>query len=513
MSKLSLVGTSAASLKEWVAGLPLLNTLECAPMVHTTLQEINRLAVDEVLRFQLLEVIRTPVQTLCHALGRYYLTNNVVLTEQATKVATLAQALQNRLAVGYKLVVVNLLDSAPDAKRQAAQRDMLLAAMHRAMSNLAGTLLRVTELYLKAPPGLWLELHSLYLLAVEHDLASLKVNDSGASLASQSSIEDGYVRALLLATCKANQLRQAEIIQIYTLTELWAPLVKLKQPGLGKVLVVYDLCTDEPPASRAPHGGRPPETVRAIDPTELVARLDALLRKPEGPDGKLLTPLLQHLIGSWSELSERSAYRKKHETSIELCLGLMAAHYYLGNRQDFYTQMRGRTDINNDYEEERPDSKRPERFVVHCVDISPGGYGVTWTGVVPAQVRVGELVGLRESGQMDWNLGVIRWVRPVPGGSLQLGLEVLASTAIPCGTRVMKNTDEASDYLRALIVPELKARKRPETLITPPMGFHAGSRVLIMRQGKEERAKLTRLHSAAHSFRQYEFETDEAAGG
>ena len=72
----------------------------------------------------------------------------------------------------------------------------------------------------------------------------------------------------------------------------------------------------------------------------------------------------------------------------------------------------------------------------------------------------------------------------------------------------MKNTYEASDYLRALIVPELKARKRPETLITPPMGFHAGSRVLIMRQGKEEKARLTRLHSAAHSFRQYEFETD-----
>jgi len=129
---------------------------------------------------------------------------------------------------------------------------------------------------------------------------------------------------------------------------------------------------------------------------------------------------------------------------------------------------------------------------------------------VPGQARVGELVGVREPGQLDWNLGVIRWVKPAPGGSLHLGLEVLAPTAQPCGTRVLKNTDEASDYLRALIVPALKALHRPATLITPPMGFHAGSHIIIMRQGKEEKARLTRLHSAAHSFRQYEFELVEA---
>lgn len=277
------------------------------------------------------------------------------------------------------------------------------------------------------------------------------------------------------------------------------------------MLVVYDLHKDEPPASRSPQGQRRPESVRAIDPTELVKRLDSQLHRPDsGPEGRLATPLLQHLIGSWSELSERSSYRNKHDTSLELCLGLMATHYYLGNRQDFYTQMRGRMDINSDNDDGRADSKRPERFVVHCVDISPGGYGVTWTGAVPAQARVGELVGVRESGQMDWNLGVIRWVRPVPGGGLQLGLEILAATAQPCGTRVMKNTDESSDYLRTLIVPALKARNRPATLITPTMGFQAGARVIIMRQGKEEKARLTRLYGAAHSFRQFEFELDPA---
>lgn len=225
LSKLSLVATSVSGLKAWVASLPLVNTLECAPLVHTTLQEINRLVAEENLRFQLLEVIRAPVQSLCQALGRHYLNSNVVLSEQATRVATLAQALQNRMAVGYKLVVVNLLDAAPNPKKAQAQRDTLLLAMHRAMSNLAGTLLRVTELYLNAPPHLWLELHALYLLAVEQGLEKAKVSDPVASHVQQSSIEESYIRALLLATCKPNQLRQPDIIQIYALTELWAPLV------------------------------------------------------------------------------------------------------------------------------------------------------------------------------------------------------------------------------------------------------------------------------------------------
>jgi hypothetical protein len=72
--------------------------------------------------------------------------------------------------------------------------------------------------------------------------------------------------------------------------------------------------------------------------------------------------------------------------------------------------------------------------------------------------------------------------------------------------------EEASDYLRTLIVPGLKALNRPATLITPNVSFQPGNRISIMRNGKEEKARLVKLYSAAHSFRQFEFQIDDGSG-
>lgn len=557
LGRLSLVSHQPRKLREWVEALPMINVGETSRQVFQTLQELARLQLDAPTRLELLEILRPVAHTLCKALSKHYLGQSVMLPERATKVATLAQAMQNHLAIGYKIAALALVEKI-NPKRDPEQVKLATLALHRAISELTDNLLRSTQLYLNTPPRLWQELHALYLLAVDEQVATLGVPDPVLHRQVEAStVEHAYIRALLLATCKPNKLRQAEIAQIHQLAELWAPLVSLREIGGGAELFVFDLLKDAPPTYRTLAQASAADHVRAIDPARLVARLNELRNSAPGVapkahgEASLSASLLQHLVQAWSELSERSFSRVAAEGTLHTCIGLTALHYYLSGGRDFDTMMRGDqgrylvTESDNPFlktkqVEHRPDDRtgrdvwslafggdvakdqKPRdfnlqfqekadaapRYDVHAcqiVNTSPGGYCIEWSGEVPAGVRAGEVIGLREETQPAWSIGVIRWVKQLPGHGAQLGIEVLAPKAKPCGARVIKKTGESSEYMRTLMLPELKSIGRPATLITPALTFRAGYKVGLNIDGDEVKIHLTRQVSATQSFCQFEF--------
>ncbi|MDP2227859.1 MAG: hypothetical protein Q8J78_10345 [Moraxellaceae bacterium] len=557
LNRLSLVSHQPKKLKEWVAALPMINVGETSRQVFQTLQELNRLDIDAAGRFELLEILRPTVHAVSNSLAKHYLNQSVMLPDRATKVATLAQTMQSHLAVGYKLVTLAALDKVVRKRDNDTARLMAVAA-HHAIIELTGNLLRSTQLYLNTPPRLWLELHTLYLVCAENQLNTAKLTDAESRQPEKSSVEEAYIRALLLATCKPNKLRQSEIAQVNQLSELWAPLIKLRQLGGPGELFVFDLAKDAPPTYRTLAEPGMAAHVRAIDPSALVERLTELLKQaqlgnPKAHGESALSPaLLQHLIHAWSELSERSFSRTSHDGTLEASLGLTATHYFLAGRQDFETMMQGAQgrfmiqDADNPFLKprpitaERPDDRTgkdvwsmafgnvdklddergeynlnfqdkndgPSRYDTHkcqIVNISPGGYCIEWAGEVPASVKAGEILGLREDGQEIWSIGVIRWVKQLPGHGAQLGIEVLAPKARPCGARVIKKTGEATEYMRTLLLPELKAINRPATLITPALTFRSGYKVVLNLDGEEVKAHLAQQVSATQSFCQFEF--------
>lgn len=562
LTRLSLVSHQPKKLKDWVAALPMINVGETSRQVFQTLQEINRLHLDPAARFELLELLRPTVHSLSTALAKHYLNQSVMLPDRATKVATLAQAMQSHLANGYKLVVVAGLERLDHHKRDVELSKLCAQAIHRSITELTGNLLRSTQLYLNTPPRLWLELHSLYLLAVSHQLATaMRVADPVSQRqVEKSSIEDVYKRSLLLATCKPNKLRQSEIAQICQLGEIWAPLVELKEFGSGE-LFVFDLSRDAPPTYRTLAQASEAAHVRAIDPGALVERLSELRQiaqttAPKGHGESALTlGLLTHLIQAWGELSERTFSRVAHDGTLKACLGLTATHYFLSGGQDFDIMMQGAqakfiiADDDNPFlrtkpitvhrpddrsgkdvwslafgsadveAKERelalklqtPESSNVNRYETHdcqIVNVSPGGYCIEWAGEVPASVRAGEILGLHEENQAQagWSIGVIRWVKQLPGHGAQLGIEVLAPKAKPCGARVIKKTGDATEYMRTLLLPELKAIGRPATLITPALTFRSGYKVVLNLDGEEIKAHLMQQVSATPSFCQFEFQ-------
>jgi hypothetical protein len=97
-----------------------------------------------------------------------------------------------------------------------------------------------------------------------------------------------------------------------------------------------------------------------------------------------------------------------------------------------------------------------------------------------------------------------------------MGIELIAPHARPCGLKLLRKAEQNSQYLRALLLPEISAISRPASLITPRLPFQEGSKVLINDHGEEHRAVLTRKQVSTGSFSQFEYHrvgVEEASAG
>jgi cyclic-di-GMP-binding protein len=122
---LSFCETSPRDLKKWVDGLPKANIGETARQLYQALVELNQLLTPSENRLQLLEILRPEIYFVCKQLEKHFLNQAIVLDERPRKVANLCQALQNHLAIGYKLIVARL------AGQPGRERHQLLAvALH-----------------------------------------------------------------------------------------------------------------------------------------------------------------------------------------------------------------------------------------------------------------------------------------------------------------------------------------------------------------------------------------------
>ena len=554
-------------LQIWVNELPLMNMGETSRQLYQYVQELNRFQVPTPQRFLLLEIIRPVVLHVCRALGKHYLNQSLVLPDKARRVASLAQALQTHMAAGYKLVAVR-------GVRRLNERDgksLVATAIHRAISAQTDNLVRSYQLYFPTPRHLWLELHQLFLLAEMNRLDAFEVTDPDFKGIETSTVKEAYGRALLLSTAKPNQLRQQEIAALYRATEEWSSLIDIKPAGSDSDLFVFDLQVDRPPTYRT-HASVAAENSRYIDSKDLVDDIASAIagRKREGftvPDG-IPDNMLVHLQQSWGALAERSFRRVGQTGPIDICLGLSALHSHLSGGLDFEKMIRGSelqvlaqgatenpflagrarggSNLPQDddawskafdggghrmsedmmdaidisgitsqlrQQQDSKDAKTAlEHFTCQKINSSPGGYCLEWVGGSPAALRTGELVGVRELGQNEWAIGVVRWVKQLAHQGAQFGVELLAPRATPAAARALRKTGDAGNFMRALLLPALHAIGQPATLLVPTVGFQAGGKVDMVANNESQRVTFHRKVNGTASFGQYEFRVVQSGG-
>ena len=110
---LSFCDANPRELKRWIAALPKANIGETARQLYQSLIELNQLITPSDNRLQLLELLRPEVYFVTSHLERHFLNQSIVLDERPRKVANLCQALQNHMAIGYKLIITRSCHASP----------------------------------------------------------------------------------------------------------------------------------------------------------------------------------------------------------------------------------------------------------------------------------------------------------------------------------------------------------------------------------------------------------------
>lgn len=557
---LSFCDATARELKRWIAHLPKANLGETARQLYQALVELNQLATPTDNRLQLLELIRPEVHFVCQHLERHFLGQSIVLDERPRKVANLCQALQNHLAIGYKLIIVQ---EASHSGRDRDRAQLLTIALQRAVHALNGPLIRSNQLYCPVPEGLWLELHQLYRLAESRQLHRVVVRDPLAQHAQGLSTEQSYLAALLLGCARCNQMRQIGIARLAEALPSWSTLVRLQSAELPSSLFAVAPQLDGPPRYKSLFQDVEPRTLLGLDTLPLVEAIKEYLLLPaaQRSQSRLLVPagitldLLQHLSSAWGDISERTFQRNRGQGSLTLCIGMSALHFFLAGSRPFGDVLKLSQDAGQalfgtlvkpaakdvwanafdaqptqggqagmqleEIEYARPVSESsappqvstaPESyptFNAAVVNHSPGGYCLNWSREVPSQLQAGELLGVQDAPGQAWSIAVVRWIRQVRGGGTQMGIELVAPQAQSCGVLLLRKGEQNSHYLRALLLPAIGAISRPATLLTPRLPFQEGDKVQINLHGNEHRAMLTRRLTNTGSFNQFEYQVLE----
>ncbi|KAF1056528.1 MAG: hypothetical protein GAK44_00210 [Pseudomonas delhiensis] len=553
---LSFSNANPRDLKHWLDHLPKANLGETARQLYQGLIELNQLKLPVEARLQLLELFRPEVQFVCQHLERHFLNQSIVLDERPRKVANLCQALQNHLAIGYKLIVVR------EASRFARERAQVLAvAIQRAIRALGGPLIRASQLYCPVPESLWLELHQLYQLARQNGLNRLPIRDDLARHTRGLTIEQAYIIALMVGCSRCNQMRQNNIAKVAEALESWSPLVRLQDAVIPTSLFVVAPQLDGPPRYRSLFKGTDLPNGLGIDPQPLVAAIREHLENPPEARSQSLpmidgigVDLLQHLAGAWGDIAERTFQRTPGQGKLTVCIGMSALHYFLAGRKAFADLIKlpeveapsFKAEIDdawstafdaqkvNDWQPGMPMEEieyQPVNasedgtassigvlekqaddyptFTLPIVNHSPGGYCLTWPREIPGQLQAGELLGIQDAPGQAWSIAIVRWVRQVRGGGTQMGIELIAPMAQPCGLQLLRKTEQSSQYLRALLLPAISAISRPATVITPRLPFQENARVQINTYGEERRAILGRRLTYTASFSQFEYRAQD----
>ena len=534
---------SAAAVRSWAEALPVSNPLKTARALHDALDEANHCALPIATRFGMLEVLRPYVRASCTAVTHRRRDTPVLVDPRARKEAALAQRVQYQLALGYKIVIVEGLRAkvplAPEARdARGTDPHRVLTSVHRALTELAQTLLRSLQFYTAPPKRLWEELHTLYSVAEARGVLEVEILDTELTLRERCDISDVYERTILLASAQPNTLRQSDLGTLFTALEDWCRRVRVTKPSDAfDPVVVVDLDGGGPPVSagRAPSGSA---ALRVLDTRALTSAFETWLEPgaSSGSDLAMLGPdtidLVRHCMRAWGETSDRTHPRTPRSGDVDACAGLPHVHFHAGGARSLLQQMQSdriEEEQDDTYVDPfagasdsgggaRLDDDAPKRFIststqdtaddhplaqLSLADASPVGFGLRCEGAVPEGLQTGVLLGLREPDDPDWRITLVRWVANSTDRS-RIGVETLALRAMSGGARVVSSRGREVEFVRALLLPGSEALEQPTRLLAAPGSFAEGQKIAFTQHGHETKLLIEGRLPGADSFDQFE---------
>jgi len=543
---MTLVETKPAKAEQWLAGLPLLNPAETSYQILNALVALNRMEIDDKTRFRLLEVYREPVARMCTELKGEYIGLPLPLPDKGHQAAKRARDLQMEMAYGYKRLVINAMES---FKGRPSTRAMgsLAILVQRAIRYLAETLVKSYQYYAKPPENIWREIHQLYQLADAYGVGETSVDDILNQTQPQSSVAHVYKQALLVDFSDPFHLpvRLVEMIQHYL--NRWASLAKLgpATPAPGKnCQFLIDLHNDRAGEIMFPTEVTYSETqyrlLNTLELAKLVHSQITQLQKGETPEteglhsdffeSRTTKEMLKRLLNSWGVIPKRSFNRTpKRGSHVDVAIGIRAINHWLNGGREFILssefvgpmpQQRSRlgnkfvdtTEIDLMAMDKGADSQTVEidpELIYASWDIqdeSAGGLAIAKDAVKHQHARVGDLIAVRSSEEGTWEVSTIRWVKTSDAGALSIGMKRISPVARSVQFKTIGDDQTESDFMPAILVPELAAIKQKQGLLAYKGAFKPGREIYFDDGFRLVKAMITRLVEDSPVFEHFEYD-------
>jgi len=548
--KLSFCGTKPRQLQHWLDDLATTQVKQVSIVLYKLLPEINHLDITGSQRLGLMGILRPYVHHCVDGLAEDFLKQPLSLSENMTKIAAIAQALQRHLCDGYMIAIRQILQS--DKLSNTASHELSLA-LYYATHGLSQLLYRSYQLYAPRPPMLWKKLHQLYQIAEAHELNKNLIPDELLESAKGLSNQQAYLRAVLLSCSHSNQLRQIDILYLYKALEKWCSMVSLTPVSKnGDHIYWLDLESDDGPFYKSRHKAVNDEgqakELHAININNLMALLSSYSASSNdatlGDIPSHLRPsLIAHLQTCWNQEHSRSYPRQQSNIDLEICIGLKAAHQQLLGDTSFddFLNQKGQAlgsgmgidgaqtglieggaftdsiisaDSNNDHSQLR----QGDFTIVTATDMSEQGYCLRWSGAVPPQIKAGEIILLKKPDSQQWQAGAIRWAQRL-NKHTYIGIQILDGYAkASAASTTLKSGDETPFFRTVLLTNEnvRSANKEEEgssndgpsnasSLITPTIPFAPHQKIHLQTEDNYQEAKLHHLLLSSGSISQYSY--------
>jgi len=515
-------------VQKWLEDLPLLNIAETSRKLLSTLSIHNRVEFDDTLRLQLLELFRYPVNQISLELAKQYIGQPLPLSEKHKTIAELNHQLQMEMANGYKRLVLNRAAKAGDRKELA----MTALTIQRAIRCLTDVLAVSYQTYSPDPPETWKEIHTLYTHAEALKIDDVEVDDPLNKTLSRSKISHVYKKALLLDFSDPFHLPPRMIDRVQHYLDRWASLAQLTDVAptynptcqflidreKDRAGIVYSAETLLDGHS-SPYRLLNTVELARLAHTQLTLLKNGQLPPPEGLQENFYQEsgqdLLKRVISAWGVNPQRNFRRSQPSGhQVDIAVGLDAINYWINGGRKFVVSssfvgpIPQRTQLG--IEEKKTATARMSEREYSTWDVedeSAGGLALSKTGQINVPVHVGDLVITRPPGiGSAWSVGVIRWVKSAASSNVDIGIQHLAPSAEPAVIKTVSEKKIESDFLPALLLPEIKPLKQPQTLLAQRGLAKPGIEIFMDNGYRLSRIAPTRLVETSHSFEQFCFD-------
>lgn len=342
--------------------------------------------------------------------------------------------------------------------------------LRRSLHALAQHLLVSSLVASPAVVGIWKQLHQTYETARRLGLTG----DSPAGTA--GTLQDIYFAAVLLGCAQPASFTSREINFVGAYLGRFSDAIEPADASAAQTSAAFWIDpAQDATAFACSRKMAPPETpVHYFSCARLAARIkDQLARLEAGATAEQIklpefanTPagrgVLRRLATYWGEPGKRRYPRRRQNYRAVLCSGLASLWRLF---QD-------------------GDAARIETSNWMITNESPDGYAFMHLAGKTGGLSVGDITAIRTESGKAWQICIVRWALSENQEHLELGLQILATRAVPA-LLALPSRDSEHTLLAVLILPAIRSLRSSEMLVLPSTAVENLPKRLILVVEKE----------------------------